>query len=81
MANIGGKRRKLLLDIDAFAIPTQQRTDGESVPEVVHTRPRMITGGAQTDLTRQMPEDAVYILMRQWSASLRNEEVWGAARW
>jgi hypothetical protein len=51
------------------------------MPEIVHARSRMITRAAQTDLTRQTPEDAVYILMQQWTALLRNEEVWGVARW
>jgi hypothetical protein len=71
----------LLLDIDAFAIPPQQRADSESVPEVVHARSRLIARTPQTDLTRQTPEDAVDVLMQQWSTALRNEEVWGAARW
>ena len=51
------------------------------MPEVVHARPRMIARTPQTDLTRQTPEDAVDVLMQQWSTALRNEEVWGAARW
>ncbi len=69
VAKIGGKRRELLLDVDAFAIPAQQRANGEPMPEVVHARSRTIARAPQTNLTRQTPEDAMNVLMQQWARS------------
>ncbi len=64
MTEVGGKRRKLLLDVFTFAMPIEQRPDGEAVPEVVHAWPGMIAGAPQPDLTGQAPEDAMNILVQ-----------------
>ncbi len=53
----------------AFAIPAQQRANGEPMPEVVHARSRTIARAPQTNLTRQTPEDAMNVLMQQWARS------------
>jgi hypothetical protein len=53
----------LLLDIDAFAIPPQQRADSESVPEVVHARSRMIARTPQTDLINVAHSIASFVVM------------------
>jgi hypothetical protein len=34
MTEVGGKRRKLLLDIGPVAIPAQKRSDGEAMPVI-----------------------------------------------
>jgi hypothetical protein len=52
----------LLLDVLTFAIPNEQRPDGEAVPEVVHAWPGTIAGAPEPDLSGQAPEDAMRIL-------------------
>jgi uncharacterized protein with von Willebrand factor type A (vWA) domain len=42
VTEIGGKHRKLLLDIDPLAIPVEKRSDGEAMPKVVYTGPGVI---------------------------------------
>jgi hypothetical protein len=36
VAEVGGERRKLLLDVFTFAMPIEQRPDGEAVPLMPH---------------------------------------------
>ena len=64
VAEVGGKRRKLLLDVLTFAMPIEQRPDGEAVPEVVHAWPGTIAGAPQPDLSGQAPEDTMDILVQ-----------------
>src|SRR5262249_38073921 len=63
VAEIGGKRRKLLLDFRAFAIPADQRADCKGMPQVVHARPLTIARAPQTDLAGQTPENRVNVLL------------------
>ena len=49
-------------------------------PKVMHARSRTIARAPQTNLTRQTPEDAMNILMQQWTALFRNEEMGVASR-
>jgi hypothetical protein len=49
VTEVGGKRRKLLLDIDPLAIPTEKGPDGEAMPEIVHPRPAMLAGAPQAE--------------------------------
>lgn len=79
MAEVGGEYRKLLLDVLAFAIPVEQRPDGEAVPEVVHAWPGTIVRAPQSDLSRQAPEDAMDVLVQQAAAVLGGEEGRAAA--
>ena len=46
MAEIGGKRREPLFDVDPVAIPAEKRPNGEAMPEVV--QPRAMTGADRT---------------------------------
>ena len=80
MAEVGGEHRKLLLDVLTFAIPNEQRPDGEAVPEVVHAWPGTIAGAPEPDLSGQAPEDAMNILVQQAAALLSDEEGQAAAR-
>src|SRR3954462_11553319 len=57
-----------------FAMPIEQRSDGEAVPEVVHARPVTIAGAPQPNLSGQAPEDAMDILVQQATALLGDEE-------
>ncbi len=79
MAEIGGERRKLLLDVLTFPMPIEQRPDGEAVPKVVHAWPGMIAGAPQPDLSGQPPEDAMDVLVQQAAALLGDEEGRAAA--
>ena len=74
MAEVGGERWKLLLDVLSFAIPIEQRSDGEAVPEVVHAWPGMIAGAPQPNLSGQAPERAMDVLVQQPAALLGDEE-------
>ena len=80
VAEIGGKHRKLSLDVDPLAIPTEERADREPMPEVVYARPAVIGWAAQPNLPRQSPEDPVDVLMQQSAAALGDEEVRTVAR-
>ena len=59
VAEIGGKYRKALLDVRAFAIPAEQRAHGKGMPQVVNARPPIIARASQADLVGQAPEDGV----------------------
>jgi hypothetical protein len=48
--------------------------------KVVHARSGTIARAPQTNLAGQTPENTMNVLVQQWTASLRDEEVWGAAR-
>ena len=80
VTEIGGKHRKLLLDIDPLAIPFEKRPDGEAMPKVVYTRPGVIARASQTDLAGQAPENTMNILVQQSTAALGHKEVRAAAR-
>ena len=80
MAEVGGKHRELLFDIDPLTIPAEKRLDGEAMPEVVYARPGVIARASQTDLAGQAPEDAMHILVQQSTAALGHKEVRAAAR-
>ena len=47
---MGGKQSALVIDVDAFAIPVQQRANGEPMPEVMHARSRTNAGTPRTNL-------------------------------
>lgn len=51
MTKVGGKRRKLLLDVDPVAIPAEKCADGEAMPEIVQPWPAMVAWAPQADLT------------------------------
>lgn len=53
MTKVGGKRRKLLLDVDPVAIPADKCADGEAMPEIVQPWPAMVAWAPQADLTGQ----------------------------
>ena len=74
MAEVSGERWKLLLDVLAFAMPVEQRPDGEAMTEVVHAWPGMITWAPQPDLSGQAPEDAMDVLVQQAASLFGNEE-------
>ena len=61
MAEVGGERRKLLLDVHTFAMPIEQRLDGEAVPEVVDARPGTIAGAPQPAFFGAMTAVAVWV--------------------
>ena len=79
MAEVSGEQWELLLDVLAFAIPVEQRPDGEAMTEVVHAWPGMITWAPQPDLSGQSPEDAMNVLVQQAASLLGNEEGRAAA--
>ena len=74
MAEVSGEQWELLLNVLAFAIPVEQRPDGEAMTEVVHAWPGMITWAPQPDLSGQSPEDAMNVLVQQAASLLGNEE-------
>ena len=51
MAEVSGEQWELLLNVLAFAIPVEQRPDGEAMTEVVHAWPGMIAWAPQPDLS------------------------------
>ena len=58
MAEPSGEPRDVALDVDAVAIPPQQRVHGESMTHVMQARadPVRLRESAQTDLLRQLRE-------------------------
>ncbi|KWV55966.1 hypothetical protein AS156_05295 [Bradyrhizobium macuxiense] len=68
----------MLLDVLAFAMPIEQRPDGEAMPEVVHGD-RTITWAPQPDLSGQSTEDAMNVLVQQPPFLFGNEEGRAAA--
>ena len=74
MAEVSGEQWELLLNVLAFAIPVEERPDGEAMTEVVHAWPGMITWAPQPDLSGQSPEDAINVLVEQAASLLGNEE-------
>jgi hypothetical protein len=74
MAEVRGEQWELLLNVLAFAIPVEERPDGEAMTEVVHAWPGMITWAPQPDLSGQSPEDAINVLVEQAASLLGNEE-------
>lgn len=74
MAEVSGEQWELLLNVLAFAIPVEQRSDGEAMTEVVHAWPGMIAWAPQPDLSGQSPEDAMNVLVQQAASLLGNEE-------
>ena len=74
MAEVSGEHWELLLDVFAFAIPVEQRPDGEAMTKVVYARPGIITWAPQPDLSGQSPEDAMNVLVQQTATLLGNEE-------
>lgn len=79
MAEVSGESWELLLDVLAFAIPVEQRPDGEAMTEVVHAWPGTITWAPQPDLSGQSPEDAMNVLVQQAASLFGNEEGRAAA--
>ncbi|MCK1592874.1 hypothetical protein [Bradyrhizobium sp. 169] len=69
----------MLLDVLAFAIPVEQRSDGEAMMEVVHARPGTITWAPRPDLSGQSPENAMNVLVQQAASLFGNEEGRAAA--
>jgi hypothetical protein len=63
-----------LLNVLTFAMPIEQRPDGEAMPEVVHPWAGTIAGAPQPDLSGQAPEDAMNVLVQQAAALLGDEE-------
>jgi hypothetical protein len=74
MAEVSGEQWESLLNVLAFAIPVEERPDGEAMTEVVHAWPGMITWAPQPDLSGQSPEDAINVLVEQAASLLGNEE-------
>jgi hypothetical protein len=74
MAKVSGEHRELLLNVLAFAIPVEQRPDSEAMTEVVHAWPGTISWAPQPDLSGQLPEDAMNVLVQQAASLLGNEE-------
>jgi len=79
VAEVSGEHWELLLDVLAFAIPVEQRPDGEAMTEVVHAWPGTITWASQPDLSGQSPEDAMNVLVQQAASLFGNEEGRAAA--
>ena len=79
MAEVSGERWEQLLDVLAFAIPVEQRPDGEAMTEVVHAWPGAITWASQPDLSGQSPEEAMNVLVQQAASLFGNEEGRAAA--
>jgi len=80
VTEVGGKHGELPLDIDPLAIPAEERTDGEAMPQVVDARPSVITRASQADLAGQAPENTMNILVQQSAAPLGHKELRAAAR-
>ena len=74
MAEVSGEQWELLLNVLAFAIPVEERPDGEAMTEVVHAWPGTITWAPQPDLSGQSPEYAMNVLVEQAASLLGNEE-------
>ena len=80
MAEVGGKHRELLLDIDLLAIPAEKRPDGEAMPEVVYARPGVVARASQPDIAGQAPENTMNILVQQSTAVLGYKEMRATTR-
>jgi hypothetical protein len=83
VAEIGGEDGKQPFDIHPFAMPRQERSNGEAMPEVMHAGARVIARTPEADLAGQVPEDPMDILVQQPAAALGDEEMRAAvlARW
>jgi hypothetical protein len=59
MAEVRGQNRQVAFGVFAGAVPPQERHHGESVSQVVQTRPVTIGGTPEADLSRQRIEGSV----------------------
>ena len=80
VTQVGGQHRQQLLDGLPGSIPANERAHRETVAKVVNARPGAIRWLTKTDLSRDLPEGPIDILMQQLPALLCNEEI-GASRW
>lgn len=74
MAEVSGQQLELLLDVIAFAIPIEQRPEGEAMTGDVHAWPGTITWALPPDLSGQSPEDAMNVLVKQAASLFGNDE-------
>lgn len=79
MAEKGREDRQFPLDIFARAIPVGQGLDGEMVTKIVNPRTIALPPLPQADLSRQLPEHPVHVLVQQSATLLGDKEI-GATR-
>ena len=63
-----------MLDIDALAVPAQQRADGETVAQIMQARAVGIRRAPQADLAGQLYEGLLEGVLRDSGASLGEEK-------
>lgn len=68
------RNRQFALDIFAGTIPVDQGLDGETLAQVMNPWTVALPLLPKADLSRQLPEDAVHILVQQSAALLGDKE-------
>jgi hypothetical protein len=68
------KHGQLPLNIFSSSIPAEQRHDGAAMAKIMYAWAVTLSLLSKADLQRQLPEDAMHVLMQQASSLLGNEE-------
>ena len=69
------KHRQLPFNIFSGAVPANQRRDGETMAEIMNAWSVALSRLSKAYLSRQLPEDAMHVLMQKATALLGDEEI------